>query len=486
VDSLKEYRVLVVDDSPGWRELLSLTLQDYDVTSVGGVGDALRALALSGDKSFDIAVVDKSLVPENPKDESGLDLAREIKSICSRCQIIILTGFEDVSSAVTAFKDVEVFHYLRKVPPGGQGFDNDELRNTVYRAILAAREAKSITKPSEVHRPKREAITVLHLSDLHFGEHHRFVQDRNYPSQDAPTLEKALSTSLDANGKHPDIVVVSGDLTQTGDWGEFVQARDCLDELRAYLKLDWTQFIIVPGNHDVRWPKQEDDSDGNNQNMLAEYRGFYELLYLRRPITGAPLCRVEVFRYRHKPDVAVVGLDSCVIERPSTAGVGYVGTTQLANAMSKLDEMLGEDSACVKIAVLHHHLVPVAYLENLPDKEKEFSLVVDATRILARLQEKGFALVLHGHQHQPFCAEIRFPHLKGHRSKPMAIIGMGSTGIEPIPERVGGTRNNHYGILEISQFSTDAPLQVDVSWYRAAGNEPEETFEPHEEFSLAL
>ena len=71
--------------------------------------------------------------------------------------------------------------------------------------------------------------TLAHLSDLHFGRVH------------APVLEP-LRRALAAIG--PDLVVVSGDLTQRARAEQFREARAFLDSLPF-------PRLVVPGNHDI-------------------------------------------------------------------------------------------------------------------------------------------------------------------------------------------------------------------------------------------
>ena len=71
--------------------------------------------------------------------------------------------------------------------------------------------------------------TVAHLSDLHFG-------------RSDPAVADALLASLREN--NPDLVIVSGDLTQRARQAEFAQARRFLDSISA-------PKLVVPGNHDV-------------------------------------------------------------------------------------------------------------------------------------------------------------------------------------------------------------------------------------------
>ena len=71
--------------------------------------------------------------------------------------------------------------------------------------------------------------TLVHLSDIHFGR------------VDAAIVEPLISLI----GKiKPDVVAVSGDLTQRARSEQFKEARAFLDRLPQ-------PQIVVPGNHDV-------------------------------------------------------------------------------------------------------------------------------------------------------------------------------------------------------------------------------------------
>lgn len=70
--------------------------------------------------------------------------------------------------------------------------------------------------------------TIAHISDLHFGRH-------------IPEVVDGLLASLGTID--PDLVVISGDLTQRALPPEFTAARDFLRSLK------WPR-LVVPGNHD--------------------------------------------------------------------------------------------------------------------------------------------------------------------------------------------------------------------------------------------
>ena len=71
--------------------------------------------------------------------------------------------------------------------------------------------------------------TLVHLSDLHFG-------------RIDPQLLEPLATKI--KEINPDVVAVSGDLTQRARSHQFREARVFLDTLPK-------PQIVVPGNHDV-------------------------------------------------------------------------------------------------------------------------------------------------------------------------------------------------------------------------------------------
>ncbi len=71
--------------------------------------------------------------------------------------------------------------------------------------------------------------TIAHLSDLHFGRfHHPLMQ---------PIIRRISELK-------PDLVAVSGDLTQRALVGQFKDARSFLDSLPS-------PQIVIPGNHDI-------------------------------------------------------------------------------------------------------------------------------------------------------------------------------------------------------------------------------------------
>jgi DNA-binding NtrC family response regulator len=114
--------VLVVDDEKSILTLLeeALTQWGYQVTSAGTGAEALNALRT---QVFDAALTDVRM-----PDMSGLDLLREIKKRDESIEVVIMTGYPTISSAVEALKE-GAYDYLSKP------LILDELRHLMQRLM---------------------------------------------------------------------------------------------------------------------------------------------------------------------------------------------------------------------------------------------------------------------------------------------------------------------------------------------------------------
>jgi len=100
-------KILVVDDEPSILKLLkeALTQWGYQVECVGTGAEALEAIRTG---LYDAAITDIRM-PEM----SGLDLLREIKRHDDSIEVIVMTGYPTISSAVEALKE-GAYDYLSK------------------------------------------------------------------------------------------------------------------------------------------------------------------------------------------------------------------------------------------------------------------------------------------------------------------------------------------------------------------------------------
>jgi len=100
-------RVLVADDEKNLRELIvrELARKGHDVQ---GVGDGEAALARLAEAPYDVVVLDMKM----PRKE-GIEVLRELAGQPEQPQVIVMTGFQDVATAVEAMK-LGAYDYLTK------------------------------------------------------------------------------------------------------------------------------------------------------------------------------------------------------------------------------------------------------------------------------------------------------------------------------------------------------------------------------------
>lgn len=187
--------------------------------------------------------------------------------------------------------------------------------------------------------------TIAHISDLHFGR------------VDCATLP-ALATSIAAAG--PDVVVVSGDLTQRARRREFADARGFLDTLPH-------PQIVVPGNHDV--PLYDVVS-----------RSFAPMTKYRQYISD------DLEPFYADDEIAVQGINTA---RSLTFKGGRINRAQLARSCARLE---GRAAEITRIIVTHHPF-------DVPDTERAGSVVGRAGMAMAAFARCRIDMILAGHLH---------------------------------------------------------------------------------------
>jgi two-component system, NtrC family, response regulator AtoC len=137
-------KILVVDDDSDTRDLLSevLDAEGYQVVVAAGAQEALAA----GKKArFDVILSDIRLGPEL----NGLDVLRAFKAIQPDSEVILITAFGSMETAIEAVK-AGAFDYLSKP------FKIDDVLSRVRRALEnrnLVRETRNLTPPAAAVSP---------------------------------------------------------------------------------------------------------------------------------------------------------------------------------------------------------------------------------------------------------------------------------------------------------------------------------------------
>ena len=128
-------RVLVADDEEGIREFLaeSLEKEGHEIVTAG---DGAEALALARAEPFDVILTDLKM----PKLD-GMSLVRTLRTEQPDVEIVVLTAFGDVATAVEAMK-LGVFDYLQK-PVSSPSAVRELVKSALGRRKLMAQPAES-------------------------------------------------------------------------------------------------------------------------------------------------------------------------------------------------------------------------------------------------------------------------------------------------------------------------------------------------------
>lgn len=183
---------------------------------------------------------------------------------------------------------------------------------------------------------------VAHISDLHVCK----------LEFDEEVFMNAVS---EINHLQPDMIILTGDLTNNGYYKEYQQAA-------KYLKMFEAPIFVVPGNHDAR-------------NL--GYQTFEELIGERS------------WKLTMDGNLTVIGLDSSTPDENR----GHIGNPQHMWLDHQLDECVINEN--FSIVVLHHHVI------SIPQTGRERNVLSDAGDILKTLADHEVDLVLSGHKHVP-------------------------------------------------------------------------------------
>jgi 3',5'-cyclic AMP phosphodiesterase CpdA len=186
---------------------------------------------------------------------------------------------------------------------------------------------------------------LIHLSDLHFGATH-------------DQLVEAIAGEV--RMVRPDLVVVSGDLTQRARKHEFAQARSFLDSLPF-------PRLVVPGNHDVPL-----------YNVFA--RALKPLSRYKRYI------ETDTNPFYADTELAVAGINTA---RSLTIKDGRINGRQLEAVTAKFAHL---SDKVTRVVVTHHPFEGMKL-------ESDDGIVGRASLAMGAFSRSHVDMILSGHQH---------------------------------------------------------------------------------------
>ena len=228
-----------------------------------------------------------------------------------------------------------------------------------------------------------------HLSDLHLADRRRYprhgLTPKDCDKHSARLARQLLSALRESQVDH---LVVTGDLTASGESSEFEKAADLLRFWAEKGKL-----TVVPGNHDV-WTEEAAEKGRFLRTIGANGRG------MKRPLSPYPLAVTL------SPEVVLLALDSARWGEDPFTTAGKLGPQQL-QAVRDLVRQHAKEGRAVLLA-LHHHLVLPP--ERIPSDARVARMpLADADKVVRLVAEMPVAAVLHGHRHCAFRLDLPAP-----------------------------------------------------------------------------
>ncbi len=227
-------------------------------------------------------------------------------------------------------------------------------------------------------------MIIVQLSDLHVG------------SQFQPEVFETIVKEV--NELNPDVIVITGDLTNEGLMKEYEKCKSLLKQFKT------KKIISISGNHDYR-----------NTGYLL-FKKFFPFETINELDNDVVLVTVGTAR----PD-------------RNNGEVGYRQNLWLERTMKKYKDK-------IKIVAMHHHLIPI------PDTGSDQLTVVDAGDVLRTVLDTQVDVVLCGHKHRPWAWNFG----------KLTVVNAGTAS----SERLRGLFENTYNILTISNKKVQVDLKI--------------------------
>jgi CheY-like chemotaxis protein len=383
-------RVLVVEDSTNWQELLCNLLeevakeQEWTIQSTVAIssGEALEQITAG---PFDFVTLDNQLVDG----ENAKMLLERIFKLGWKTPVVVVSGAVQPDDVRDFFKDYGVDEFFWK-----DGFNHAKFKRLVVE-----------------HMP--DELTWLHLSDLHFEDS---VQREFQIAEITDAVIDDLSYMMTNNVGRPSKIFFTGDLAHRAHEKEFAKSLEqCFGKILTACNLQASDFYIIPGNHDVNRTQttpldagiigrlnsaaevyallHDPAQAGYRQQLMQRMDNYQSALQLisDSPNNVEALSWGRSFKTNAGRRVGVVGLNSAWTSASVRGEDGEVddqgklliGKPQILDALKDLEQETLKPR--VVIALMHH---PIDWLQDWDQR--------DVKQIL----REQCQFVLHGHVHE--------------------------------------------------------------------------------------
>ncbi len=298
-------------------------------------------------------------------------------------------------------------------------------------------------------------LRIAHISDLH-------LKDEAIENDDLSALQwlfKVLAGSagfaVEADGHSddkvaaleniftklkPDVIAVTGDITNFGDVKSFELASKYLKRLKSAANAQ--HVFCIPGNHDAL-----SERAANIKKKNAKGRVMLKLLSMfdrTTEITATDPHRFspEVFKQMDEGNIPALlnnyttwaENESFAVVNPASplyvsaswgdvafflfnstndpgvmANEGRIGPKQFnaLNVCLQNSETMEKCARAVRLALLHHHPISAPQSQDAA-YNRGYDWMKDGPLFLQYMNQNGFHIILHGHQHEPFHCTVNY------------------------------------------------------------------------------
>ena len=238
-----------------------------------------------------------------------------------------------------------------------------------------------------------DKILIIYLSDLHFPPNNcSSVDDRSEVFSEDDVSRYHLHNrfldqyidKLDVSQFQDIVVIVCGDLVKGAEDREngFKMCDEFLSNCAERLKIEKTNIIIAPGNHDIY----------RNVNKSKHWEEFKR--YTKDYCT--PFSKIK--KYCSKV-LEIYPLNSTEIVNKSLGGFfkkeEIIDFPKISPDQIRELQKLDSNNTVIRIACCHHHLLPVYGLDS-----REFDMISNTGDLIQVLHQKHVLFALHGHKHR--------------------------------------------------------------------------------------
>jgi 3',5'-cyclic AMP phosphodiesterase CpdA len=281
---------------------------------------------------------------------------------------------------------------------------------------------------------------ILHIADLHLVSQgsSRPIDDHKaglVPTGDRVTHQEMLRVTLQQLGEKLinggsvlDAIVVTGDIADKNNEGGYQSFLELLDALGP-AKPAANHVVVLPGNHDVASDLRPGDSE-RYERFVRFIRGAGFVTPLLAGVDQSSVPTSDALKHLVSfDDIQIIPIDSSAysqvrldvgisdaswaklesalagdaaeltaLRKLRLADAARVSGTQLDDIRRLLASITARAMLPLRVAALHHHLLPVSTREEIRGYESLTNLGL----VRQFLRDQGIAIVLHGHKHTRF------------------------------------------------------------------------------------